>query len=272
MQYQHSISNLDNENSTSSSDNQQLLNSKHKRNELTKENSIKKKRKKHSKYELDNLKVKLLIHFCNFIICFMNDYIKMKFNYQKRKLRKISYEIKKSSSKKGIAKLMNLTIEEFCNLNVSKKYKIDQGSNRKNFEEIKFDLDNGLLKYKLLNFYKRYYLELDSKKIERIKKDFGLSEKTENFKSFYTKQDDELMIIRLFNVAKNILYNKEKIKTVIFNVKQKKNPRNEIESILLGDDDFRYDIDYDPYLESSDFINCFRDLDLQTNNYNIFIK
>jgi hypothetical protein len=40
MQYQHSISNLDNENSTFSSDNQQLLNSKNKRNELTKENPI----------------------------------------------------------------------------------------------------------------------------------------------------------------------------------------------------------------------------------------
>ena len=264
MQYQHSIyydSNTDNENSTFSSDNQQLLNSKNKRNELTKENPIKKKRKKHTKYELDNLKVKLLVHFCNFIICFMNDYIKMKFNYQKRKFRKVSHEIKKSSSKKGIAKLMNLTIEEFCKLNISKKYKLDQGSNRKNFEEIKFDLDNGLLKYKLLDFYKNYYLELDSPKIEKIKKDFGLSEKTENFKSLYTKEDDELMILKLFNVAKNILYNKEKIKTVIFNVKQKKNPRNEIESILLKNNDFRYDIDYDPHLESSDFINYFRDLD-----------
>ena len=264
MQYQHSIyydSNSENENSTFSSDNQQLLNSKNKRNELTKENPIKKKRKKHTKYELDNLKVKLLVHFCNFIICFMNDYIKMKFNYQKRKFRKVSHEIKKSSSKKGIAKLMNLTIEEFCKLNISKKYKLDQGSNRKNFEEIKFDLDNELLKYKLLDFYKNYYLELDSLKIEKIKKDFGLSEKTENFKSLYTKEDDELMILKLFNVAKNILYNKEKIKTVIFNVKEKKNPRNEIESILLKNNDFRYDIDYDPHLESSDFINYFRDLD-----------
>ena len=117
---------------------------------------------------------------------------------------------------------MNLTIGEFCKKKKKKKYKLDQGSNRKNFEEIKFDLDNGLLKYKLLDFYKNYYLELDSLKIEKIKKDFGLSEKTENFKSLYTKEDDELMILKLFNVAKNILYNKEKIKTVIFNVKEKK--------------------------------------------------
>ena len=44
-------------------------------------------------------------------------------------------------------------------------------------------------------------------------------------------------------------------------MKEKKNPRNEIESILLKNNDFRYDIDYDPHLESSDFINYFRDLD-----------
>ena len=53
------------------------------------------RRNPHTKFSLDNVKIKLFSHFCNYIINFTNDYIKKIFGYQKRKLRRIQYCIKK---------------------------------------------------------------------------------------------------------------------------------------------------------------------------------
>ncbi len=48
---------------------------------------INKNRSPHTNLYADNIRIKIIIHFCNYLIQFLNDYVK-NFRYQKRKLRK----------------------------------------------------------------------------------------------------------------------------------------------------------------------------------------
>jgi hypothetical protein len=52
------------------------------------------KKPNHSKYSFDNIMRKIKVYYHNYIINFINDYIKKIFSYQKRKLRRIKYRIK----------------------------------------------------------------------------------------------------------------------------------------------------------------------------------
>ena len=52
----------------------------------------------HNKYKIDNIRIKVKIHYHSFIIGFFNDLIKLKFKIQRYKFRKIPYSITKDVS------------------------------------------------------------------------------------------------------------------------------------------------------------------------------
>ena len=187
------------------------------------------RRNPHTKFSLDNVKIKLFSHFCNYIINFTNDYIKKIFGYQKRKLRKIQYCIKKNIFRDSIFKLMNKTIEDFCNLDISYKYKTETDQNSVNFQIIKEYLDQEFIKIKLLDFYKSFYLEQNPIREEKIKNDYGLSDKTENFKSLYLRQNEKEMMIQLFKASKHFINVKEKLNRKINANKKKEDQLKQIE-------------------------------------------
>ena len=187
------------------------------------------RKNKHSRYSLDNVKIKLFSHFCNYIINFTNDYIKKIFGYQKRKLRKIQYCIKKNIFRDSLFKLMNKTIEDFCNLDISFKYKKETDQNSVNFQIIKEYLDQEFIKIKLLDFYKSFYLEQNPIREEKIKNDYELSDKTENFKSFYLRQNEKEMMIQLFKASKHFINVKEKLNRKINANKKKEDQLKQIE-------------------------------------------
>ena len=76
---------------------------------------------KKTNYRKDNIRSKIINHYCNFIINFLNDYVKKIFGFQKILFIKINYESKKNVNVTSIKNLMNLTIHQFCCLPISSK-------------------------------------------------------------------------------------------------------------------------------------------------------
>lgn len=187
------------------------------------------RRNPHTKFSLDNVKIKLFSHFCNYIINFINDYIKKIFAYQKRKLRRIKYRIKQKIFRDSLFNLMNMTIEEFCNLEISDKYKKETDQNSVNFQIIKQYLDQEFINIKLLDFYKLFYLENNPIRVEKIKNDYGLTDKTENFKSLYLKQDEEEMRLQLYKASNHFIHVKEKLNKKINSKKKQEEKKQQIE-------------------------------------------
>ena len=102
---------------------------------------------------------------------------------------------------------MNLTIEEFCKLDISSKYKKKQNKkqNEMNFELLKINFGNEFIKKKLLYFFSNFYMENDLEKTEKIKEYYGLSDKILNFQCLCKKQKLSNYVIKLKNESLKIL-------------------------------------------------------------------
>ena len=170
-------------------------------------NQINKNRSPHTNLYADNIRIKIIIHFCNYLIQFLNDYVKKIFGYQKRKFRKVSHKYKINIFGNSLQKLMNLTIEEFCKLDISSKYKKKQNKkqNELNFEFLKINFRNEFIKKKLLYFFSNFYMENDLEKTEKIKEYYGLSDKILNFQCLCKKQKLSNYVIKLKKESLKIL-------------------------------------------------------------------
>ena len=208
------------------------------------------RKNKHSKYSLDNVKIKLFVHFCNYIIQFINDYIRKIYGYQKRKLRKIKYDIKKNIFRNSLFNLMNMTIENFCKLDISNKYNKETEQNFLNFEKIKKYFDNDFINITLLEFYKSFYLETNPIKVEKIMNDFGLTNKTENFNRLCNKQNEKEMVIKFLKASKDFLNVKEKLNRKMNANKLKKEEIEKQDNILFTNDNIK-NILFEGYMNST---------------------
>ena len=95
-------------------------------------------RKRHLCTDVDNILIKIQIHFLNFLILFLNDIIFDYFKNQNIQFVKFAHSIKSKVSSSYFTKMKNSTIynilEEF---KISPKYKKDKNINKKIAEQLK---------------------------------------------------------------------------------------------------------------------------------------
>ena len=104
---------------------------------------------------------------------------------------KIDYSERKKVNVESIKKLMDLTIEQLCQLKTSSKYSIfDEKNNHECLEIIRKDLKEEFINMKISDFYQNYYLCEDE---EYLKKEFGISSKTKNFKCFLDNNSEDYL-------------------------------------------------------------------------------
>ena len=217
---------------------------------------------KKTKYRIDNIRSKIMNHFSNFIINFLNDYAKRLFNYEKVVFVKTNYNARKNVDIKSISEFMNLSIEEFCSLDISskiKKYPLNH--NLKAFNIVKNSLDYNFINQKISKFYQNFYLNQ-----KNILKNYNLREKTRNF-SFLLKQYDskqkykEKLYDTGMNLVTEFIHKKRKNKQI-----EDKILDSEIENFTLkrlpsfnleNNDPIFYDDNYDLNLTNLNFLNIY---------------
>ena len=138
------------------------------------------KKEKPKKIKKYNLRSNILTQFSNFIISFLNDYSKNfpPFKKKENPFKKIKYKLRRINIQ-SIKDFMNYTIDDFCKLEVSSKYRINQ--NYESFQKFKNYFDKDFLDLKLFDFYQKFFL---SKNFSTIKQKYGLSMKTQNFENY----------------------------------------------------------------------------------------
>ncbi len=129
-------------------------------------------------YRKDNIRSKIIYHFCNFLISFLNDYVKKIYNQQKVLFIKINYQYIKNVNIASLKFFMNNTIKDFCKYpTYSKGLIFNKYHNHENLLIIQNDLGEKFINQKLSEFYQNYYLKDSS----LINEQFGLHEETKNF-------------------------------------------------------------------------------------------
>ncbi len=187
-------------------------------------------------YRNDNIRSKIINHFCNFVINFLNDYITKIYNQQKVLFIKINYKSKKNINITSLKNFMNNSIKDFCKLpTYSKGFIFDKYHNYGNLLKVQNDLSEKFINQKLSEFYQNYYLK-DS---ILINEQFGLSEETKNFNRLLEVYEENKIYqekIREcgFKLINDFIKRKPRNryiqkKTLKNNKKSKKNKNNEIE-------------------------------------------
>ena len=115
----------------------------------------------HSKESYDNIfrKIKVLYH--NFIINFLNDFIKKLYSgFQRYLLRKFSGKITQNVTKEYNKKLCNTTLREFLKSEISEKYKYEYNKNKKYIDKLysyRSELSD-ILNLTYIEFYMNFFL------------------------------------------------------------------------------------------------------------------
>ena len=136
----------------------------------------------HSKMSFDNILRKIKVMYHNFIIKFVNDYIKFIYDgFQRFRLRKISGKITQNVTKKHNKILSNVSLKEFLSNKISSKYKQDKDKNKKIVNKLcilKTQIKE-LFEMSYINFYKKIFLCSNRNYLEEK---YGISENTLTFK------------------------------------------------------------------------------------------
>ena len=197
---------------------------------------IEKKTKEKKKIKKYNLRSNILTQFSNFIISFLNDYSKIfpPFQRQRNLFKKIKYKQRKINIE-SIKIFMNYSIYDFCNLEVSSRYR--KNYNSESLNKVKNYFEKDFLNIKLCEFYQNFYL---SKNFSKIKQKYGLSIKTKNFENYLDKFAN-------FEYKQKLREIGEKLVTVFINLNPQKNKKN-----IIKEDEY-YNV---------------RDIDLFENDFN----
>ena len=159
--------------------------------------------REHTRYNLDNLKNRIIADFCNSLIHLLNKYTKTFFNFQRVKFRKIENQFRNVNS---IFKLMNMTLEEFCKINISPKYtKFDRKQNFKSFEIFKKISNNILINSRLKDLFANYYLKDEKIEIMNNKGKYVIIDDLKNFEYLKKNEKEEKYIKRLIHASSNLI-------------------------------------------------------------------
>ena len=162
------------------------------KNEFINSNNIEKLNKKDflgkKTIRRDNIRSKILNHFFQFLIDSFNDYVKKIYSYQKVLFQKINYDIRKKVNIDSVKSIMDKTIKEICEYDITSKSQLfDKRNNSDCLKLISKDLEEKFINMKILTFYKEYYLCEDE---EYLKNKFGINSKTQNFKYLLEEFND----------------------------------------------------------------------------------
>ena len=162
----------------------------------------------HTKYNLDNIKIKISVCFCNFLIYLLNIFVKHIFKYQRVKFFKIPNQIKRKIFGDSLYNLMNMTLEEFCKIKISPKYKNKKENHNSNSFKI-FQKINGndLFNFTLSNIYQKFFLNKEEIKIRNKEGAIIVINDYMGFDFFLKKEKNDLIYIKkMINVSKNLIY------------------------------------------------------------------
>ena len=173
-----------------------MNNSSHVINFHIKKNNLGRKRKNenitgiHSKYKKDNMRSKIMTHFSNFVISFLNDYGKKFYPEEKNDFfKKVDYKLRKKVNRDSIKKIMKKTLKEFCKLKVSTKHKNCENLNLNSLHLLSNYFEDNFFDIKLYDFYTNFYLSKDIEKLERY---YGITNQTKNFECLLEKNKNEI--------------------------------------------------------------------------------
>ena len=136
----------------------------------------------HTKMSFDNVLRKIKVMYHNFIIKFVNDYIKFLYDgFQRFRLRKISGKITQNVTKKHNKFLSNISLKEFLSNKISSKYKQDKDKNKKIVAKLYYlkSQIKELFDMTYINFYKNIFLCTNRIYLEEH---FGINENTLTFR------------------------------------------------------------------------------------------
>ena len=140
------------------------------------------KKPNHSKYSFDNIMRKIKVYYHNYIINFINDYIKKIYhNFQRFRLRKISGKVTQNVTRKYNQYIAQRTLKEFLGNEISKKYKYDKDKNQQNIDKLyglKKEFEE-ILNCSYIHFYTNFFLNS------------GLSKNIKNFYDFIDMLKDK---------------------------------------------------------------------------------
>ena len=193
----------------------------------------------HTRNNLDNLKNRIIVDFCNYIILLLNLYTKIFFNFQRVKFRKIENQFKKKTDENSIINLMNMTLEDFCKINISSKYKnFDKKQNIKSFHIFKKITNNTLINFRLKDLFEKFYLKDEKIKIMNNTGKYVLIDDLKSFQNL-KKNENEEYIKRL---------NKASLKLI--EVIKKQNQINDFHNLTIEENDILFpfeDNEYDDF-------------------------
>ena len=176
-----------------------------KRKEEINENITEKKNTKriHSKKKKDNMRSKIMTHFSNFVISFLNDYGKKFYPEEKNDFfKKVDYKLRKKVNIDSINKIMQITLREFCELKVSTKNKDCENLNLNSLHLLSNYFEDNFFDIKLYDFYTNFYLSKDIEKLERY---YGITNQTKNFECLLEKNKNEIEYKNALNETGNTL-------------------------------------------------------------------
>jgi hypothetical protein len=201
---------------------------KKKKNQIKKNNKLNKpKRKKGDRYkELDNIRNNIKNRSFNFIISFFNIILNkiLEKKEEKNEFLYINSKYKRIITQEKLSIQMNKTIEDFLQLDILDKYKnYEQNHNQILYNKIKEKIEKKyeyLFKMKLLDFYEKFFLNLNKEKIELefgpIKKYYPLKDilpelrikKGEEYAIKYEKTAKQLLQFANYKNINNRRYHK----------------------------------------------------------------
>ena len=173
----------------------------------------KKNKKRHSKYDDDNIIIKIQVHYHNYIFDFANEILK---NYGlKKKFLNIVYSEKRDITKENFKNLKSKEIGQILRQNISTKYKRQYGddkekNNKLYLEVIKYDSIKKILSEKYINIFRNLYY-----KNKRDLNDYGLniklSNKIKTYQDLLDKNSNESKYVEKINKVVEKYYLPQKL-------------------------------------------------------------
>ena len=175
-------------------------------------------KKRHEKYDNDNVQTKVQIHFTNFLINLTNDVLHSEFNCKNISFKPISYKIKKQIKNEYLQDIFQKPIKYIIEEDISLKYKVYQSDyNRKLCEDLstKSKLLSDFLEMKYIDVFNKYYYNREAplKNIEFNGRKINLSEKTKSYCDLLKKQN--ILEKEIRNLVQTIYLHPYKNKTFI---------------------------------------------------------
>ena len=139
------------------------------------------------------MRSKIMTHFSNFVISFLNDYGKKFYPEEKNDFfKKVDYKLRNKVNADSINNIMQKTLKEFCKLKVSTKHKNCENLNLNSLNLLsnyfKNNFEENFLKKKISDFYQDFYCSED---VEKLVRDYGITNQTKNFQSLLEKFNNE---------------------------------------------------------------------------------